>query len=134
MVLDRYDIWMLKAFPEDKHADSNFLYIQNSIQWIFTKALCQEAQVGTSTYDNFTQKILRIRNARANRKISEDVYDIIRINMQEKTKGYNNTENVKLTATLIGQCCSSHFIKPFLLLIWLFQSKCRLFFFTILLT
>lgn len=38
-------------------------------------------------------------------KISEDVLDIISINMQEKTKGYNTTENIKLTATLIGQCC-----------------------------
>ena len=91
---------MLKAFPNDKHADSNFLCIQNSIRWFFTKALCKEAQVGTSTYDNFTQKILRIRNARANRKISEDVYDIIRINMQEKTKGYNKTENSNWTVLL----------------------------------
>jgi len=38
-------------------------------------------------------------------KILEDVLDIISINMQEKTKGYNNTENIKLTATLIGKCC-----------------------------
>ena len=38
-------------------------------------------------------------------KISGDVLDIISINMQEKTKGYNTTENIKLTATLIGQCC-----------------------------
>ena len=33
-------------FFKDTHADSDFLYIRNNIQWFFTKVLCQEAQVG----------------------------------------------------------------------------------------
>ena len=33
-------------FFKDTRANSDFLYIQNNIQWFFTKVSCQEAQVG----------------------------------------------------------------------------------------
>ena len=83
------------------------LYIQNNILWFFSKVLCQEAQVGPIYIGQFYTKMLRISNARANRKISEDILDIISVNYQHtrKIKGLNNIENIKLTATLIGQCC-----------------------------
>ena len=71
-----------RPFSKDKHADSDFLSIQNNI-------LCQEAEVGPIYIGQSHTKILWISNARANHKISEDILDIISINYQHtgKNKG-----------------------------------------------
>ena len=87
--------------------------MQTQISYIFKiiysgslqKYCVKKLKQAPSTQDNFTQKSYESAMLEQTTKISEDVLDIISINMQEKTKGYNTTENIKLTATLIGQCC-----------------------------